>query len=397
MRKVIFVDDAPEVLQHLRRTLGPMKAEWDMQFFSSAGQALASIQASACDVVVSDMVMPEMDGAALLAEVQKIAPQTVRIMLSGDHSQYNHIRSATVAHRLLQKPFDVALLKATIEQAEALRTVLGNPALRGLVKEIRNLPSLPSIYQELMQEMQSPQASLKKAARIVAKDLGMVTKILQLVNSAFFGLRTRVSNPEQAVALLGFDTVKSLVLSTQVFSQYDQAALPAFSLDDLWRHAILSGTYARRLAKKEGLSQAMVEDAYTAALLHDVGVLVLAVNRPEEYGRVIDLVRTKALPDWEAERQVFGADHAHVGAYLLGLWGLGDGIVEAVAFHHHPSDYVATGFTPVTAVHVGNALAEAQGREGVDGPSAAGPDRAYLEREHFLERLETWRGLCEAA
>ena len=396
MRRVMFVDDAPEILQHLRRLLAPMQAEWDMQFFPSATQALSALQQQPCDVVVSDMTMPEMDGAKFLAEVRKTWPQTIRIILSGDQSPYNYVRSASIAHRFLQKPFDTATLKSTIEQAETLRTVLGNPALRSLVSEIKTLPSLPSIYQDLMQEMQAPQASLKKAARIVAKDLGMVTKILQLVNSAFFGLRTHVSDPEQAVALLGFDTIKSLVLSSQVFAQFDQTELPSFSLDELWRHAILTGTFARRIAKEEGLNQQAVDEAFTAALLHDVGVLVLAANRPSEYARVIDLVRTTSMSDWSAEREVFGADHAHVGAYLLGIWGLSDGIVETVAFHHHPGDYLAAGFGTVTAVHVANAVAEAQGHaDCVD--ENIGVDKAYFDRENLSPRLSRWRELCSAA
>ena len=184
MRRVMFVDDAPEVLQHIRRLLTPMQTEWDMLFLPSAAQALSALQQQACDVIVSDMTMPDMDGVKLLTEVRHRCPQTIRIILSGDQSPYNYVRSASIAHRFLQKPFDTATLKTTIEQAEALRTVLDNPALRTLVSEIKTLPSLPSIYQELMQEMQAAQASLKKAARIVAKDLGMVTKILQLEMSA---------------------------------------------------------------------------------------------------------------------------------------------------------------------------------------------------------------------
>jgi len=397
MRRVVFVDDAPEILQHLRRILTPMQTEWEMQFFPSATQALAAIRETPCDVVVSDMTMPEMDGAKFLGEVCKACPQTIRIVLSGDQSPYNYVRSASVAHRFLQKPFDTATLKSTIQQAEALRAVLGNPALRNLVNEIKTLPSLPSIYQDLMQEMQAPQASLKKAARIVAKDLGMVTKILQLVNSAFFGLRTHLSDPEQAVALLGFDTIKSLVLSSQVFAQFDQTKLPSFSLDELWRHAMLTGTCARRIAKEEGATQQVMDEAFTAALLHDVGVLVLVANRPADYARVLELAHTTQVPDWTAEREVFGADHAHVGAYLLGIWGLSDGIVEAVAFHHHPGDYLAGGFSAVAAVHVGNALAETQPRLGDAAGEVPGLDQSYIMRENLLPRLTRWRELCTAA
>ncbi|WHZ21059.1 MAG: Response regulator [Nitrospira sp.] len=397
MRRVLFVDDATEVLQHLRRTLAPMESEWEMQFFASARQALAAIREKPCDVVVSDMTMPEMDGAALLGEVRKVCPQTIRIVLSGDQSPYNHVRSAAVAHRFLRKPFDGATLKSTIERAEALRVLLDQPSLRQLVGEIKTLPSLPSIYQELMREMQSPQASLKKVARIVAKDLGMVTKILQLVNSAFFGLRTRVADPEQAVALLGVDAIKSLVLSAQVFAQFDRTTVPSFSLDELWRHAMLAGTCSRHIAKEEGVIQPVMDEAFTAALLHDVGLLLLAANRPEDYARVLDRIRATGVADWQAEREVFGADHAQVGAYLLGLWGLGDGIVEAVAFHHQPAEYAASGFCAVTAVHVGNALAETQAHWGSGTVEIFGLDEAYVEREHLSSRLTRWRELCAAA
>lgn len=397
MRRVVFVDDAPEILQHLRRAFAPMQSEWEMQFFSSATAALAAIRENPCDVVVSDMTMPGMDGAQFLTEVRKVAPQTIRLILSGDQSPVNYLRSASVAHRFLQKPVDLETLKATIAQAEALRAVLANPALRTLVSEIKALPSLPSIYQDLMQEMQAPQASLKKASRIVAKDLGMVTKILQLVNSAFFGLRTHVSDPEQAVALLGFDTIKSLVLSSQVFAQFDQTRLPSFSLEELWRHAMLTGTWARRIAKDAGANQQVMDEAFTAALLHDVGVLVLVANKPDEYAQVLEQVRSKHIPDWAAEREVFGADHAHVGAYLLGIWGLGDGIVEAVAFHQHPGDYQGSGFRAVTAVHVGNAMAETQMRTSAGTGELVGLDQDYLTRENLLSSVPRWRELCAAA
>ena len=397
MRRVLFVDDAPEILKHLQRTLAPMQSEWTMEFFSSAKSALAAMSEGPCDVVISDMTMPGMDGAQFLTEVRKVCPHTIRIILSGDQSPVNYLRSASVAHRFLQKPVDVEALKATIAQAEALRVVLANPTLRTLVSEIKSLPSLPSIYQDLMQEMQSPQASLKKASRIVAKDLGMVTKILQLVNSAFFGLRTHVSDPEQAVALLGFETIKSLVLSSQVFAQFDQARLPGFSLEALWRHAMLTATCARRIAKEAGASQAVIDEAFTAALLHDVGVLVLAANKPDDYARVLELMRVGPMPDWAAERDIFGADHAHVGAYLLGIWGLCDGIVEAVAFHQHPGDYQASGFQAVTAVHVANAFVEAQASTHAGTSDVLSVDHNYLTRENLLASIPHWRELCAAA
>jgi HD-like signal output (HDOD) protein len=157
---------------------------------------------------------------------------------------------------------------------------------------------------------------------------------------------------------------------------------------------LLTGAFARRIAKEEGVSQQALDEAYTAALLHDVGSLVLATHRPNEYAKVLDLARTRPVPDWSAEREVFGADHAHVGAYLLGVWGLSDGIVETVAFHHHPGDCLVAGFGAITAVHVANALAEAQAHGMAE---IAGVDKVYVERQHLSLRLGRWRELCAAA
>ncbi|MCE7977926.1 MAG: HDOD domain-containing protein [Nitrospira sp. NTP1] len=201
----------------------------------------------------------------------------------------------------------------------------------------------------------------------------------------------------QAVALLGFETIKSLVLSSQVFAQFDQARLPGFSLEALWRHAMLTAACARRIATESGASQPVSDEAFTAALLHDVGVLVLAANKPNEYARVLELMRGGQMPDWAAERDIFGADHAHVGAYLLGIWGLGDGIVEAVAFHQHPGDYKASGFQAVTAVHVANAFVEAQASADGGTRDVLSLDQTYLSRENLLASIPHWRELCAAA
>ncbi len=392
--RILFVDDAPEVLQHLRRSLAPMTSEWDMHFYASGKEALSFLDSTECDAVVSDMTMPEMDGVKLLAEVRVRRPHAVRIVLSGDTSQYNHVRSSAVAHRFATKQAAIEDLKATIVRSCALRAWLNDESLLDVVNGVKTLPSLPSLYQELMQEMQSANASLKKAARIVGKDIGMVTKILQLVNSAFFGLRTHVTEPEQAVALLGFDTIKSLVLSMQVFSQFDQTKVPSFSLEDEWQHGLTTGAFARTITKSEGVEQTVLEESFTAALLHDVGTVILATNRPDDYTRVVTLMAEKHLADWQAEQEVFGATHAQVGAYLLGMWGLGDAIVEAVAYHHRPMDCLHTHFNALTAVHVSNSLAEGRRRSAGGTPVETHLDQAYLERGKWSERIPQWEQVC---
>ncbi|ULA65156.1 MAG: hypothetical protein LZF86_190457 [Nitrospira sp.] len=397
MRKVVLVDDMPEVLRMLKRTLDPIKGEWDMRFVGSASEALAALAQDAVDVLATDLMMPEMDGFQLLKEAKARYPMMVRIAFSGQPGQGQGLglRSTDLAHQFLEKPIDAERLRSIMTRACELRALLADDQLRTVVTNLKNLPSLPALYQELMDEIHSREASLKKVAKIISKDMAMVTKILQLVNSAFFGLRTTVSNPEQAVALLGSDTIRALVLSMQAFSKFDGAALPGFSLDALWQHGLKTSGFAKAIAQQEHVPQAMVDDAFTAGLLHDIGLLLLASNKPEDYKRVLALQKDSALPDWQAEREIFGVTHAEVGAYLLGLWGVGEAIVEAVAYHHRPSACGDQAFSPLTAVHVANAIAESE----LSASSASLPikiDEAYLRKLGKLDRLAAWKEACRA-
>jgi putative nucleotidyltransferase with HDIG domain len=222
----------------------------------------------------------------------------------------------------------------------------------------------------------------------------MTTKILQLVNSAYFGLRVQVSDPEQAVALLGLDTIKALVLSMQTFSQFSDIPVLPYPLDALWRHGLAAAAHARAIAKAECIPHSMVDEAFTAALLHDVGILIFATSKPEEYAQVLSMMTQQGIPDWEAEQAVFGATHAEVGAYLLGMWGLPHAVVEAVAYHHKPELAAAAAFGPLTAVHVANAVVGDPDEGSAHQPIEARLNPDYLARGDWTGRLPHWQGLC---
>jgi HD-like signal output (HDOD) protein len=395
MKRILFVDDEPRVLDGLRRMLRPMSKEWEMAFAQSGPEALDTLAERSFDVVVSDMRMPGMDGGQLLTEVMRRHPETVRIVLSGHSDKQMILRSVGPAHQYLAKPCDPELLKLVIARAYALRDVLSEVALREAISQIESLPSLPQLYVELVNELQSPDASVKKVGEIIRKDVGMTAKVLQLVNSAFFGLRRHVSDPAQAAGLLGLDTIQALVLSVQAFSQFDDAGAAGLCLDTLWNHSMATGALARDICAAEGSEARESDHALMAGLLHDAGKLILAANLPERYRQVITLMRDAPVAQWEAERQVFGTTHAEVGAYLLGLWGLPNPIVEALAFHHRPSECMETSFAPLTAVHVADAV-EHEAHAAMDGRDVSRLDTDYLERIGLAERLPAWRELHQA-
>lgn len=393
MRKILFVDDETKILQGLQRMLRPMRHEWEMIFTESGEKALELLANQPFDVVVSDMRMPGMSGAQLLAEVRNHHPHVVRIILSG-YSDYDLIfKSVGPAHQYLSKPCEADTIKLTVNRACALRDLLTNESLQLLVSQMQSLPSLPSLYNELLAELQSPTVTIKKVGEVIARDLGMTAKILQMVNSAFFGLRRQIASPMEAVSLLGLETVMTLVMTIQIFSQFKSADLGGFSPDALYAHSMRVAMIAKQVALSQGDENLLANDAFTAGLLHDVGHLVLAANMPASYGQFLQLVRSEELSFDACERQVFGATHSEIGAYLLGLWGLPNSIVETVAFHHHPRQCPAEGFTALTAVHIANAL-EHESHTNCGLCQSSNLDEEYLTGLGIKERIPVWRELC---
>lgn len=388
-KTILFVDDEPRVLDGLRRMLFRYEDLWEAEFASSGAEALSILAASSFDVIVADMRMPGMNGAVLLSEVARLYPQMVRMILSGTWEQDLRMQAAMVAHQYLSKPCDVEVLKDTLDRAFALRDVLVEPALRSLIARTSSLPSTPAAYRDLLQVLQTPDVSAREIGAALARDMGMTAKVLQLVNSAFFGRRRHITSPEEAVMFLGIDTVKALALSLSAFSSFDASRCPQFSIQDLQRHSTVVASLARQIANSRPLAKSALDDAFVAGLLHDVGQLVLVAHHSGQYDHVLRAVKAGNKTLSEAEREIFGTTHAEVGSYLLWLWGLPDSVVEAVAFHHYPGNSKADSFGPVLAVHVANVLADLQ----PDGTPAYGNqiDSTYLARIAITpQELDTW-------
>jgi putative nucleotidyltransferase with HDIG domain len=393
--RILFVDDEAKILQGLQRMLRSLRVDWEMTFAVGAAEALRALDVDAFDVVVSDMRMPDMSGAQLLEEVKRRQPDAVRLILSGQSSDEYVLSSVGPAHQFLWKPCDAEVLVATIRRACALRALLGDPQLRQLLSQVGALPSAPEPYVRLVAELRAPNASVGRVADIVAEDVGMSAKILQFVNSAFFGIRRRVSEPQQAISLLGLSTVTALVLSVKVFGEFEHASTAALNVSALASHSLSVAAWARAIARTERASIQLQDDTFTAALLHDVGKLILATHFTDRYIAAIRLAARESLPVWAAERETVGSDHARVGAYLLGLWGFADTIVEALAYHHEPEHCGHTAFTPVVAVHAADAL-QHQGHPGATAGAPPALASAYLESIGCND-VESWRGMDPAA
>jgi putative nucleotidyltransferase with HDIG domain len=301
------------------------------------------------------------------------------------------IRAVGLAHQFLSKPCDADMLKETLAQALRLRTLLESATLTALLSRVSGVRSVPALYAQLTAEMQSSSPSVANVAAIVASDPGMTAKVLQLINSAYFGLRAHVSDPFRAVQLLGLETVRSLALSMQVFSQFENSTR-RLSVTQTWQHSVRVARLARELARRMGLDQRSIDEAFTAGLLHDVGKLVLSEAVPDCERRLASAEDDCAAVDrLIAEHHAFGANHAEIGAYVFALWGLPYGLIEAVRWHHRPAEPGLGRPAALTAVHIANVLDHVAVP---GGQPSSGLDDSYLAALGLTDAIAGWQAFA---
>lgn len=380
MRRILFVDDEPRVLEGLRDLFRRQRHEWEMVFAPGGQEALDALAAGPFDVIVCDMRMPVVDGNAVLAAAREKQPSAARIILSGFAGREAELAALSVAHQFVSKPADPAALRSIIARACTLPSLLSDPALRSLVGRLNRLPSPPTLYLELTRATARPDVTMAELAALVEQDPAMAAKVLQLANSALFGLQAPRSSVQQALVYLGVQRLKALALTAHVFLE-GQATTRQLDLDALQRHALATAELARQFLR----DPARADIAFTAALLHEVGRVLIAMAEPALAAALAEDAAASGRPLFELEAERLGTTHADAGAYLLALWGLPLEIVEAVRCHHRPEDAPTE---IVVAVHVADALV----REGEGHLGLLHED--FLAGTPFGDDLSGWRALA---
>ena len=393
MKRILFVDDEVSILDGLKRMLRPMRSEWEMAFAAGGDAALSMLEAASFDVIVTDMRMPGMDGASLLEIVREKFPNMLRIILSGYTELQASLRAVPVAHQFLLKPCDPEMLRAGIARATSLGEVLDSKMLTSLVGALRDLPSLPRVFAELKFALSRPNTSIERITQIVEQDVALSAKLLQLVNSAFFGLARDVTDLKTAVNCLGTTILHDLVLTLEVFrSLTPNEYVTEEHLEEFQKHAQLTARIAAGIAQTTHIPPAVV----LAALMHDVGKLVIAERTPAHFARALAQAEHEGLPLYEIEEKLTHFSHAEVGAYLLSLWGLPYAIVEAVAHHHHPRRVPIKGVDMIFAVYAANLLAhEVFATENGTPPPRF--DLEFFREAGAMDLLPEWRKIAQAA
>lgn len=382
-KRILVVDERTDTFEGLRSAVAAEGLYWQVEHVADGDDALQFLAHRPADVVIADEQLPGTDGVTLLTRVRDRYPDTIRMIVSGAAKPG---LAAIVAHRLLSKPCNVAQLGALIQRSCALHDRSGEIDAYRKNMAATALPSRPGVYMELNQILADPTWQPAQVAAVIEGDVALSAKVLQLANSALFGLTSTVTSVRDAVVYLGVDMVRSLALTAQAFGKLTPRHRNGLSLDDFQTHAMLVARIAASILPA-GRTQ---QEAVTAALLHDIGKLVLASDGSGRWDQLQAEAQARRIPVYQLERETEEVGHADLGAHLLSLWGLPDTIVEAVAHHHDPGSVDGMAFDGVAVVHIANALAH----EVV--PSAAGPppstlDEELVERLGMGARVELWR------
>ena len=377
---ILLVGDAAERLQ--APDLLPRAHPWTIAAAQSCAQAMRELESRPPDIMVADMDVLAEEGVPLLLTVRERWPSISRIALSDipDYPSQSYQTPVLVAHQYISWDCAATELHEAIERCLGLQELLSNAGLRSLVGSIRHLPSRPRIFTRLQIMLSHRNVTPKKICAVIESDAAITAKVLQLANCALFHSSERVRSIEQALVRLGFLGVRNLVLCTEVLAAWSRAVRSDLDLDSMQAHVQRVALVAAALTARSPCR----DEAVLAAFLHDIGYWVLAQERPAELDRAAALAVTEDIPMQEAERRVLGTCHAEIGAYLLGLWGMPNTLVEAVAYHHTPERAGVRRFNTLSA------LATAIALSGTDDSDAflSLPRRNGVIGQEFFEQLE---------
>jgi HD-like signal output (HDOD) protein len=335
-RRILFADDEPAVLQGLRGVLRTQRHEWDMAFAVGGPAALEELKKSTFDVVITDMRMPIVDGAEVLRQTKELQPRAVRIVLSGQTDAETAMKSVFTAHQFLAKPCDVEKLRSVVKRACDLHSLITADRLQALAGDVSVLPAAPQTYLAISQALANPNCRINEVAGLVEREPALCAKVLQVVNSAFFGLPRAVSSITQATNYLGTLALRNLALAMETVAASSRAKLKLSNaeLRAFQVNALFTGLVGRRWFAGD---RRKADEAFVAGMLRDMGHLVLAAQGPA------------AVPD--------PSSHASLSAYLLGLWGIPHNVLEPVAFHEQPERVEHDTLEVVDVVHLADRIA----------------------------------------
>ena len=384
-KSILLAVADPQILADINQALGD---GWEASSVANEADALAQLEQRSFDAFLVDFNLGSPDASELLNQSLEKHPETVRFLLAYEADLALVAAKVLGSHQILPKPIEPASLKSRLENGVSDSNSEQNGSEQE--KAADGSPTIPSVYAEVLKALETPGVTNEQVGEIIALDGALTIEVLRLTRSAYLGLPRNLTDPVEAVELLGLDTVKALVMALRFLAEHSHLKPGYLALDKIWQHSANVAQIARDLVLFETKDRALASQAFVAGLLHDLGKVVLATNFDDLYGRVHSLARKQPVPLWEIEKEMFGANHGEIGACLLGMWNMPGCIVEAAAFHHDPPLGESDQLTPLAAVHIANVL-ERELRPSDEFRVAPIINTTFLNELGLLQRLPVWR------
>ena len=336
MHRVIFIEPREGPRKIYGATLKPDQNGWKLVFASDGKEALGLNAQNPADIFVASELLPELKGSAVLEELKKTSPGTIRFMVvpAGDGERPPSLVGP--AQQIVVSPIVPADFTEQVNTALALRSLIDNPDIFRITGDGDALPSLPRVFEQLNAKLSSPDSELSEIADIISQDVVLTSKVLHIVNSALFSLRSPVGNVAQAVSLLGTSTIRSIVFAQGVYEAFKDPGIEESFFESLNRHSIICAKVIEKILYEWGSCRRMIDQAVFCCFAHDLGKIILARYAKEPWSRALQRVRNREGDDIIIEREEIGVGHSEVAAYLLAIWGFTNEQVASVAFHHDP-------------------------------------------------------------
>lgn len=262
-------------------------------------------------------------------------------------------------------------MSTSVEVPQAEAQTQGNSAadqqkLQNIIMTTRDLPAMPQVASKVLELSSDPNTSAQQLQQVISDDQAMTGRILKIANSALYSCSRKIKTLTEAIVMLGFNSIRSLVVTSAARNLYNtRTSQTGLKERLLWEHSIGCAFACRIMAMET--RPALTEEAFLAGLMHDIGKLVLNIQTPESFDQIVQVVYNENRPFSQTEKEVFGFDHTQVGALLINKWKLSP-VLEEVILHHHTEEYLSPESPLLLYLDLGNKLCHKLGIGFVEDP-----------------------------
>lgn len=390
--EILFVDDNKGFLKIAEQAFVD-RDNWVFTYCHSGKEALDLVCKNYYDLVITDMRMKDVKGSTILEKVKEISPKTIRFIISGYSNRDYIVETVNCADQFLSKPFTVKKFDEAIRVALKSFETIDNKEFDKIGAYFDEIPTLPKLYTELTNVIQDKNSSMLDIVKVIEKDIVVTAKVMQLANSALFGNYNTITKLSSAVSKLGLQTIKSIVISKDLFHSFGKVDIKTFEIHSIYKHSFLVSRLSQKIALNLNRSDEELNNLAMASMLHDIGKIILIMNKKNEYRRIMKALKTEKTNLVTLEKEILGISHAEVGAYLLKRWNMPDEIVNIIQNHHNPRYALSECFNPASILYMANILAN---KKEYNHKYDNDFDKGFLTKFDLIKYLPEWEKITNA-